>query len=80
VDALRVRGADLLYIDLTPPDLAPYSLHAARVIIPDFQPIDFGWRERRLGGDRLYQLPRSLGLAASRTTPEGLNPDPHPIS
>ena len=44
VDALRARGADLLYVDLTPPDLAPYSLHAARVIIPDFQPIDFGWR------------------------------------
>ena len=76
----RAQGQDMLYIDLTPPDLGPFSLHAARVIIPDFQPIDFGWRERRLGGERLYELPRNLGLAPQRTNPERLNPDPHPIS
>jgi len=76
----RAQGWDLLYIDLTPPELGALSLHAARVIIPDFQPIDFGWRERRLGGDRLYELPWKLGLVPQRTNRERLNSDPHPIS
>jgi ribosomal protein S12 methylthiotransferase accessory factor len=80
VDHFRIAGGELLYVNLTPADLEALGLHAARVIIPDFQPIDFGWKERRLGGERLYELPRRLGLAPARTTPEQLNPAPHPIS
>ncbi len=80
VDHFRIGGGELLYVNLTSHDLEGFGLHAARVIIPDFQPIDFGWKERRLGGERLYELPRRLGFTPARTTPERLNPAPHPIS
>ena len=79
-DHFRTTNTDLLYFDLTPPDLHEFGVYAARVIIPGFQPIDFGWKERRLGGERLYQLPQRLGLRSHRQTLEELNPEPHPIS
>jgi ribosomal protein S12 methylthiotransferase accessory factor len=79
-DHFQTKGADLLYFNLTTSDLDDIGLHTARVIIPGFQPIDFGWKERRLGGERLYELPQRLGLRSRRQTLEDLNPRPHPIS
>jgi len=73
-------GADLLYVNCTPPDMAALGLHTARVLIPGFQPLHFGAGEPRLGGRRLYDLPHRLGLTPAPTTPEGLNPDPHPLT
>ena len=49
---LRDNGHDLIYVNLTPPDMAELGLYTARAILPGFQPIDFGWKERRLGGTR----------------------------
>ena len=57
-----------------------FNLFTARAIIPGFQPIDFGWKERRLGGPRIYELPVTLGLLRQPNTLETLNPDPHPIA
>jgi ribosomal protein S12 methylthiotransferase accessory factor len=79
-DHFRTTKTDLLYFNLTSQDLHEFGVYAARVIIPGFQPIDFGWKERRLGGDRLYELPQHLGLRSHRQTIEELNPEPHPIS
>ena len=79
-DHFRTTSTDLLYFNLTPPDLDEFGVYAARVIIPGFQPIDFGWKERRLAGERLYQLPQRLGLRSHHQTLEELNPEPHPIS
>lgn len=77
---LADKGHDLLYVDLTPSDLGALHLYTARVVIPGFQPIDFGWRERRLGGTRLYQLPQQLGLASQPLARSDLNDDPHPLA
>jgi len=74
------KGWDLIYYNLTPPDVGAMGLYTTRVILPDFQPIDFGWKERRLGGTRLYNLPYQLGLAHSRSTAAQINPDPHPLA
>ena len=76
----RDAGQDVLYLDLTPLDMHALGLHTARAILPGYQPIHFGRRERRLGGRRLYELPHALGLSPQPTTPESLNPDPHPIA
>jgi len=73
-------GADLLYVNCTPPDMGGIGLHTARVLVPGFQPLHFGANEPRLGGRRLYDLPYQLGLTPAPTTPEGLNPDPHPLT
>ena len=80
VGHFRSKGWDLIYYNLTPPDMLALGLHTARVMLPGFQPIDFGWKERRLGGDRLYDLPHRLGITSSRTSLEQLNSNPHPLS
>ena len=79
VNHFRTTQRELLYYNLTPPDLARLGLAAARVIIPGFQPVTFGAEEPRRGGARLYELPHQLGLAASPLMPEDLNPYPHPF-
>ena len=80
VSALRSRNHELIYCDVTVPDLERLGLFAARAIVPGFQPIDFGWNERRLGGRRLFELPASLGLAPRPRGLADLNADPHPIA
>ncbi len=77
---LRGKGKDLLYVNLTPPDMAELGLYTARAILPGFQPIDFGWKERRLGGTRVYSQPFELALRPGPATWESLNHDPHPLA
>lgn len=76
----RARGDDILYVEVTPPEIATLGLHVVRVIVPDFQPIDFGWRERRLAGDRLHRLPVALGFRRARRASPPLNAYPHPMA
>lgn len=80
VEHFRASGDEVLYCDLTPPDMRALGLYTARVIVPGFQPIHFGRRERRLGGTRLFELPVRLGLANGTAAPGELNPDPHPLA
>lgn len=80
VDGFRSVDQDVLYVNLTPPDMAALGLHTARALLPGFQPIWFGRGERRLAGERLYRLPHALGLAPAPSTPATLNPMPHPVA
>lgn len=80
VTHFRDVGQDLLYRDLTPPDMQAFGLHTVRVLAPGFQPIDFGWKERRLGGTRLFDLPRRLGFTAAPLRAADLNDLPHPLA
>jgi ribosomal protein S12 methylthiotransferase accessory factor len=80
VEYFQSQKQELLYYNLTPPDMADLRLYTVRVIIPGYQPIDFGWNERRLGGKRLYRLPWTLNLATAPTTFEQLNDYPHPLA
>lgn len=72
--------AELVYVNLTSPELAALGLYTARAVIPGMQPIDFGWPERRLGGARLRDLPAALGLRAGPLELDAINDDPHPIA
>jgi ribosomal protein S12 methylthiotransferase accessory factor len=84
IDALteRLRGlaTDLLYTDLTTADAAAVDAHVARVVIPDFQPMHFGFAERRLAAQRLYDAPVRYGSAAEPSCADTLNPFPHPLA
>jgi len=80
VEQLAGKGHELIYFDLTPHDMKRLGLYTARAIIPDFQPVDFGVHQLRLGGERIYRLPFELGLRPHKATPETLNANPHPIS
>lgn len=77
---LSENRMDLIYVNLTPPELERRRLFAARVIIPDCQPIAFGAGDRRFGGRRLYELPVKLDLAKRPLAVAELNPDPHPMA
>ena len=79
VDHMASKGHELIYSDLTTHDMDRLGLRTVRAIIPSFQPIDFGFYQMRLGGNRLYSLPFEVGLRAREGTPETLNPDPHPF-
>ncbi len=79
VEHLSAQGRDVLYRDLTPSDMAQLGLHTARVIVPGLQPIHFG-QHPRLGGNRLYDLPRRLGTAVTPFGTGSLNQDPHPLA
>jgi len=72
--------AELVYVNLTSPELAALGLYTARAVIPGMQPIDFGWPERRLGGARLRELPAALGLRAGPLELDAINDAPHPIA
>lgn len=80
VQFLRKQQSDLIYYNLTPPDMASLGLHTARVIIPGLQPIHFGEKNIRLGGRRLFTLPVALGLRRVASRPEDLHAYPHPLA
>lgn len=74
------QGMEILYVNLTPPDMESLGIYTARAILPHFQPIWFGREERRLGGRRLFDLPVQLGLQETTRTAETLNALPHPLA
>ncbi|MGC4063806.1 MAG: YcaO-like family protein [Polyangiaceae bacterium] len=80
VEELRGLGHELLFVDVSPPDMVELGFYTVRAILPHFQPIHFGAREPRLGGERLLQLPKQLGLRSKVATLDELNPMPHPLS
>jgi thiazole/oxazole-forming peptide maturase SagD family component len=80
VEHARLVAQDVLYVNLTPVDLASVGIFTARVIVPGFQPIWFGHREPRLGGTRLFDFPVANGFRTAAPTIAELNPMPHPIA
>lgn len=80
IDHFAAVGQDVVYVNLSSPDLEPLGLYAARALVPGFQPIWFGHREPRLAGPRLYELPQRLGLRDAPSDPAALNPLPHPLA
>lgn len=77
---IRQSGNRLLYLDLTTPDLAGYPIRVLRALITQLQPIHFGHGLERLGGRRLYELPRILGFTTVPSSEGSLNPCPHPLA
>jgi ribosomal protein S12 methylthiotransferase accessory factor len=70
---------DIVATDLTTSDISQFGLSVVRVVIPGFQPIDFGHNERRLGGKRLFEVPRELGYSDRILNYSDMNPFPHPL-
>ena len=79
IAALRNAGCRVLYADLTTPDLVAYPIRVVRTLVTGLQPIHFGYSEERLGGKRVYQLPRTLGYSTSDRDEASFNPCPHPL-
>jgi ribosomal protein S12 methylthiotransferase accessory factor len=54
-------------------------MRVVRTIATGLQPIHFGYGEERLGGKRIFQLPRILGYASMDSDESTLNRCPHPL-
>jgi ribosomal protein S12 methylthiotransferase accessory factor len=79
-ERLEAAGCTVAYVDLTTPDLEQLPVRIVRAIATGLQPIHFGFREERLGGERPFRLPRLLGHTARDLVEEDLNPCPHPLA
>ncbi len=74
-------GSDLIYYNLTPPEMEKLHLFTARAVIPQLQPIHFGASKIRLGGKRLYELPYTLQLKNNKADSyNDISFQPHPLA
>jgi ribosomal protein S12 methylthiotransferase accessory factor len=80
VAGLTAAGHRAVFADLTTADLRDYPIRVVRTIAPDLQPMHFGYGQERLGGRRLFELPRRLGYATTLRSAADLNPCPHPLA
>jgi ribosomal protein S12 methylthiotransferase accessory factor len=80
VDGLVRAGCRVAYADLTTPDVKPFDICVVRTLATGLQPIHFGFGEERLGGRRLFEMPRTMGYASEAATEATLNPCPHPLA
>jgi ribosomal protein S12 methylthiotransferase accessory factor len=76
---LARRGASAYAVDVTSPDVRDAGLAVVRVIAPELCALDVEHDARLLGGRRLYDEPRRLGLRPRTLTEADINPDPHPF-
>jgi len=79
VDRLARRGYQVIVVNCTVPMVRDLGLHVVKVLVPGLQPLHAGHRYAALGGERLYQVPRLMGLARRDRRREELNPWPHPF-
>jgi len=80
ISGLTAAGCRVAYANLTTPDVTPFPIRVVRTIVTDLQPIHFGFGMERLGGRRLFELPRKLNYAESIRTETQLNRCPHPMA
>lgn len=70
---------DVYWKKITPLNLDKFSLYAAKVVIPELQPISLDNKYLYFGGKRLYTVPVKLGLRKSPIKERELNTIPHPL-
>ena len=79
VAKLDAAGLEVLFVDLTTPEVEALGLKVVKVLIPGMQPMDFGLSWQHLGGRRLYEVPERLGHKDWAESPDQLNTFPHPF-
>jgi len=76
---LAQRAMQVVFVDVTTPDVEEIGFKVVKVVIPELQPLYLDEARRYLGGDRLYSVPKLLGYREARTNQAQLNPIPHPF-
>jgi len=79
VTSLAAAGTPVVFVNLTPADIGGLGISVVRVHAPGLQPIHFGARESRLGGDRVWDYGAPAGTRAARSM-DRLNLQPHPLA
>ena len=73
------RGVDATAVDVTSPDIAEAGLSVVKVFSAALSPLDSGWHQRYMGGQRIRQRPQQVGLGDGPVSTAELNPRPHPF-
>ena len=79
VELLTKAGSRVAFVDLTTPDVAPFGIRVVRAVATYLQPIHFGYGRERLGGTRVFDVPRVMGYDSRTRTVSDLNRCPHPL-
>ncbi len=80
IEHVKKIDSDLIYYNLTPPEIEKLGIYTTRVIIPDLQPIHFGADKIRLGGTRLYDVSNRLNLEKGTEADQAIDLQPHPLA
>jgi ribosomal protein S12 methylthiotransferase accessory factor len=75
ISRIASRNHQVFIKDLTTTDVKDLGLSVVRAVIPGFHPLFMGYRNRALGGARLWTVPQSLGYSGIT---DHDNPGPHP--
>lgn len=77
VQIMKDKGYAVLFKDLTTPDIRQLGFFSIKVFIPQLIPLSGVYSLYFLGGERLYNVPKSLGYQTLSF--EELNKYPHPF-
>jgi len=61
-------------------DIVDFGMCVVRAIATGLQPMHFGFGQERLGGRRLYDVPKAMGYATEARSETDLNLCPHPLA
>ena len=73
------KRMEVIFVDVTTPEINELGFKVVKVIIPELQPIHQLERFKYLGGQRLYQVPMALGYSMRKPREEEFNQIPHPF-
>ncbi|MFA8434849.1 MAG: YcaO-like family protein [Marinifilaceae bacterium] len=77
VGLLKEKNYNVLFKDLTTPDIRQIGFYSIKVFVPQLVPLSGAYPLYFLGSDRLYTVPEKLGYAARDF--HHLNKYPHPF-
>lgn len=79
IKILKKKQIDIIYVDLTYPDVKSSGAKVVKVIIPALQPLFLDDKYPYFSFDRLYQTPVKMGLFNKIKERDELNKIPHPF-
>lgn len=79
INKLKGKKVDVVFVDVTRPEVKKTGFFVAKVIIPQLHPVYLYEDFKYLGGRRLYQVPKVLGYKNTPKSEKELNSKPHPF-
>jgi len=76
---LNKKGYKIYYVDITQNEIKKEKFFVVKVIIPDLIPLYLIEAYPYLGNRRLLEIPKSMGIIATKLTESNLNTIPHPF-
>ena len=76
---LSAKNLDIIYVELTTPDLSELGFYVIKVLIPGMQDLNPDHKYPLFGGKRLYNVPKNIKYTDVGKSEDELNKLPHPF-